>query len=165
MLRYVGFLFVTLALNLVAGCAAKAVTDRQYPAGSLSMSARTIEATVVSKREVVIMGTTGVGGAAGAVIGGAGGSRFGRSARGSIAGALTGAVIGGLVGAAIEASATQQDAFEYIVQSDVTGLMTLLQLDGEAEVGDSVFVVLSARPVLVKNQLQANAKMRHSLPR
>lgn len=141
-----------LVVAILAGCAAPNASNRQYSASSLNMSARTIEAVVVSKRSVTVSGTSSVGGTSGAVVGGVAGSGLGRGTRGNIVGAVAGVVVGGIAGAAIEASATQQEAFEYIVKSDVTGLMTLIQSDGDIEVGDAVFLVLATKPVLVRNQ-------------
>lgn len=139
-------------LCTLVGCAAPNASNNQYSAGSLSMAARTVEAVVVSKREVLVSGTSAVGGASGAAVGGIAGSSIGGNSRDGLAGAVVGAVAGGLIGAAVEANATKQQAYEYIVKSDVTGLMTLIQSDGGFEIGDPVFVVLATKPVLVKNK-------------
>jgi outer membrane lipoprotein SlyB len=116
------------------------------------MASRTVEGVVVSKRPVKVSGTTGVGGESGSAIGAVAGSGIGSGGRDNIVGAIGGAVVGGIAGAAIEQSSTKQSAFEYIVKSDVTGLMTIIQSDGDINVGDSVFIVLSSKPVLVKNE-------------
>jgi outer membrane lipoprotein SlyB len=109
-----------------------------------------VEGRIVSKRQVIVQGTGALGGTAGAVLGGVGGSAIGGSARANVAGAVAGAVAGGIAGAVIEESATRQQAFEYIVKSDVAGLMTIIQADNNLNVDDSVYVVLSAKPVIVK---------------
>lgn len=137
----------------LTSCATPNASSTQYSASSLSMAARTIEAVVVSKRQVQISGTSSVGGTAGAAVGGITGSSIGSSSRDALAGAVVGAVAGGLIGAAIESNATKQQAYEYIVKSDVTGLMTIIQSESEIEVDDLVFVVLSSKPVLVKNSI------------
>lgn len=142
--------FIGLCL-VASGCAAPNASNNQYSANSLTMAARTIEASIVSKREVQVSGTSSLGGTTGAAVGGIAGSSIGRNTRDGLAGAVVGAVAGGLIGAAAEASATKQLAYEYIVKSDVTGLMTIIQSDGGFEIGDPVFVVLSTKPVLVKN--------------
>jgi len=140
---------------IIGGCAAPNASNRQYSASALSMAARTVEGIVVSKRPVHVGGTSGLGGATGVAMGGIAGSSIGGNARDNLVGAIAGGVIGGLVGAAVEANATAQDAYEYIVKSDVTGLMTLIQADSNISVGDRVFIVLASKPVLVKNESQA----------
>lgn len=138
---------------ILTSCSVPNASNNQYSASALTMTARTIEAIVVSKRKVMVSGTSSLGGITGATLGGVAGSSIGRSGRDGIAGAVVGAVAGGLAGAAIEANTTKQAAFEYIVKSDVTGLMTIIQSDEGIEVGDPVFVILSSKPVLVKNVL------------
>lgn len=56
---------------------------------------------------------------------------------------------GAAIGAAAESSAQTLDAFEYIVRSNVAGLLTIVQTDASFRVGDNVFVVLGAKPVIV----------------
>lgn len=151
MSQFFALLTALVAVVVLAGCAAPNSSNRQYSASSLNMSARTIEAVVVSKRSVTVSGTSSIGGASGALAGGVAGSGVGRGTRGNIVGAVAGVVVGGIAGAAIEATATQQEAFEYIVKSDVTGLMTLIQSEGDIEVGDAVFLILANKPILVRN--------------
>src|ERR1017187_4822272 len=112
------------AIIALAGCAQN-ISPQTYSVGSVGQVNRAISATVISVREVNVAGTTGVGGgagtAAGAVIGsGAGGN----NSRGNIVGAIGGAVVGGLAGAAIEANATKQKGFEYVVETENGNLMT-----------------------------------------
>ena len=144
-------LFCTLiAAFCLSGCTAPNASNSQYSAGSLSAAIRTVEAVVVSKRQVMVSGTSTFGGMSGAAVGGIAGASMGGNQSDSMAGAVVGAVAGGLIGAAVESSATKQSAYEYIVKSDVTGLMTLIQSDPEIQVGDTVFVVLNNKPVLVR---------------
>lgn len=134
------------------GCATPNASNAQYSSSALSSATRTIEGVVVSKRPVTVTGTNSLGVGAGASVGAIAGSSIGSNVRDNLAGAVVGAVAGGLVGAAMEANATKQDAYEYIVKSDVMGLTTIIQADSNIYVGDKVFVVLSNKPVLVKNE-------------
>ena len=88
------------------------------------------------------------GGALGAIAG----SSLGGNSRDSLAGAVIGAVAGATIGAAMESSSSKIDAFEYIVKSDVAGLLTIVQTDNEFIVGQTVYVILGDKPLLVKGQ-------------
>jgi outer membrane lipoprotein SlyB len=150
-IRLVAFGFGCTSI-LLQGCAAPNASNTQYSASALSSATRTIEGVVVSKRSVKVSGTSATGGGTGAALGGIAGSSAGRGGRDNLAGAVVGAVAGGLVGAAMEENATKQDAFEYIVKSDVMGLTTIIQTDPNINVGDKVFVILANKPVLVRNE-------------
>jgi len=111
----------------LAGCASN-ISPQTYSVGSVGQVNRTISGTVISVREVNVAGTTGVGGAAGTASGAVLGSSAGGSdSRSNIVGAIGGAVIGGLAGSAIEANATKQKAFEYVVETENGNLMTIVQ--------------------------------------
>jgi outer membrane lipoprotein SlyB len=139
------------ALTALVGCAAPEASNKVYGRSALSSATRTIEAQVVSKRMVQVDGSQGTGSAAGGALGAIGGSSLGGNSRDGLAGAVVGAVIGSAIGAAAEANAKKIDAYEYIVKSDVTGLLTIIQSDGDIEVGQKVYVILGARPVIVKS--------------
>lgn len=135
---------------LLIGCAAPVDSNKVYGRSALTSATRTIEAVIVSKRDVLVDASTGAGGAAGGALGAIGGSSLGSNTRGNLAGAVVGTVVGAVVGSAIESSANRINAFEYIVKSDVAGLMAIVQVDGEFEVDQNVFVVLGSKPVIVK---------------
>lgn len=137
---------------MLVACAVPNASNSTYSASSLSSATRTVEGVIVSKRAVRVAGTTGSGAATGGTLGAVAGSSVGSNTRDGLAGAIVGAVVGGAIGAAAERSATQIDAFEYIVKSDVTGLMTIIQADDGLLPGDKVFIVLATKPVLVKNE-------------
>jgi len=121
------FVVLGAAMIVLAGCASN-ISPRTYSAGSVGQVNRTVSATVISVREVDVAGTAGVGGSAGTAAGAvAGSSAGGNSARGNIIGAIGGAVAGGLAGAAIEANATKQKGFEYVVETETGNLMTIVQ--------------------------------------
>lgn len=145
-------LSLILAALVTTGCAVKA-SNRAYSASALSTATRTVEGEIVSKRSVTVDSSRGGGAAGGAALGAIGGSGLGGdSTRGNLAGAVIGVMAGALAGAAIDSSASTIDAFEYIVHSDVAGLLTIVQADGEFTKGQKVFVVLGSKPVIVATQ-------------
>lgn len=122
-----------------------------YSEASMRTTSRTIEAEIVSKRAVKVDTSKGVGTAAGAALGAVAGSSFGSSGRENIAGAIIGTVVGSAAGSAIESNASIVDAFEYILKADVAGLITVLQIDNQFEIGEKVYVILGSRPTIVRN--------------
>jgi len=142
---------VSLSIALIAGCATPADSNRVYTRSALNSATRTIEATVVNKRSVLVDASTGVGGSAGGALGAIGGSSIGGNSRDNLAGAVIGAVVGSAIGAAIESNSSKISAFEYIVKSDIAGLMTIIQTDSDFSVGQRVFVIMGAKPVIVNS--------------
>ncbi len=131
-----------LVAILGAGCTAPNISPQSYAVGSVGQVNRTVPGTVVSVRPVAISGTAGVGGASGAALGAVGGSSIGGSGRDSVAGAIVGAVAGALAGAAIEANATKQTGYEYVVETYNGNLMTIVQgVDLVFNAGDRVLVL------------------------
>lgn len=147
---YQVILAIIFPLFIVA-CAAPNSSNEVYSASSLKKTSRTITGVVVSKREVSVRGTTGLGSSAGGAAGAALGIGNANSNE-DVAGAVAGAVVGSLIGAAVEESATRQKATEYIVKSRVGGLMTIIQNSDEViNVGDKVFIVLDNKPRIIKD--------------
>lgn len=137
---------------LLTGCAAPKDSNKIYGRNALSSATRTIEGKIVSKRAVQVDPSSGIGGTAGGALGAIAGSSLGGNSRDSLAGAVIGAVAGATIGAAMESSSSKIDAFEYIVKSDVAGLLTIVQTDNEFIVGQTVYVILGDKPLLVKGQ-------------
>lgn len=143
-------LLAMVSMALLASCAAPRDSNKLYGRSSLTTATRTIEGKVVSKRVVQVDTSRGIGGSTGGALGAIAGSGLGSSSRENLAGAVIGAVVGASAGAALESSKSTIGAFEYIVKSDVAGLITIIQIDGEFSVGERVYVVLGDKPVLVK---------------
>jgi len=132
----------TAVILLSVGCAAPNISPQSYAVGSVGQVNRTVPATVVSARPVAISGTSGVGGTSGAALGAVGGSSLGGSGRDHAAGAIVGAVAGALAGAAIEANATKQTGYEYVVETYNGNMMTIVQgPDPAFNTGDKVLVL------------------------
>jgi len=136
----------------LSGCTTPKASNSVYGGAALTSATRTIEAVIVSKRSVQVDASKGVGASSGGALGAIGGSSLGGSGRDNAAGAVVGAVIGATVGAALDSKSSTIDAIEYIVKSDVAGLLTILQTDGEFQIGQKVYVIMGTKPVLVKAQ-------------
>lgn len=131
------------------GCSTPTASNREYDRSALSSATRTIEGEVVSKRPVRVNASSGTGTAAGGALGGIAGSSIGSSGRDNLAGVVVGILAGAAIGAAVESSAQTIDAFEYIVRSNVAGLLSIVQRDATFSVGEKVFVVLGTKPLIV----------------
>ncbi|HYD81343.1 MAG TPA: hypothetical protein VEC06_16170 [Paucimonas sp.] len=140
---------VVFSSALLAGCAAPSGSNSTYSSSSMKNATRTVEGAVVSKRPVKVAGSAGQG--VGGLLGAIAGSGVGSGGREHAAGAIVGAIVGGAVGSAVDRNAMQHDAFEYIVRSASSDLLTVIQTDDTFQVGDKVFVVLADKPVLVKS--------------
>lgn len=139
-------------IAVLVGCAAPKDSNKVYGRNALSSATRTIEGQIVSKRPVQVDPSSGVGGTTGGALGAIAGSGVGSNSRDNLAGAVIGAVAGATIGAAIDSASSKINAFEYIVKSDVAGLLTIVQTDNEFLVGQKVYVILGDKPVLVKGQ-------------
>lgn len=128
-----------------------ATSGNVYSAGSVGNLNRAVEATVISKREVLIQGTSETGAAVGATGGAiAGGAAGGDDALGIVAGAIGGAVVGGLLGGAAEQDATKQKGFEYVVRTENGVLLTVVQgHDPPIENGQNVIVLYGSRSRII----------------
>lgn len=142
----------TAVITALLGCAAPRDSNKVYGRNALSSATRTIEGQIVSKRSVQVDPSSGVGGTTGGALGAIAGSGVGGNSRDNLAGLVIGAVAGATIGAAIDSAGSKIDAFEYIVKSDVAGLLTIVQTDNEFLVGQKVYVILGDKPVLVKGQ-------------
>lgn len=143
-------LLVLLSGLLLTGCSTPNNQSSVYDRSAMSGAIRTIRGQIVSKREVTIKGGTGLGATTGAGVGAIGGSSMGGNANDSAVGAIVGAVIGGTVGAISESEVFAADGYEYVVESKVAGLLTIVMTDSSYEVGENVFITLGKTPKLIK---------------
>lgn len=144
-------LFLLVGMTaLVVGCSTPSNTSTTYDRSAMTSTQRTITGKIVSKRVVTVKGGTGVGSSAGAGIGAIAGGNLGGDGSDSAVGAIAGAVIGGTVGAIAESEAFATDALEYVVESNVAGLLTVVMTDSGFEVGDDVFIVMGRTPKLIR---------------
>lgn len=127
------------------------ISGNSYSAGSVGNVNRAVEATVISKREVLIHGTSGTGAAVGATGGAiAGGAIGGDDPLGIVAGAIGGALAGGLIGGAVEKDATKQPGIEYVVRTETGALLTVVQgHDPPIEKGQTVILLYGTRSRII----------------
>ena len=131
---------------VLCGVLALAACKPDYSANSYSSAAvqqaNKVDQGVVIGRRVV--GVTG-GGTAGAVAGGAAGGIAGSQVGNGVTsafGALGGSVVGGLVGSAVEKTAGETHAYEYVVRKPNGDLLSVTQQDKQAlEIGQRVLVI------------------------
>ena len=131
---------------LLSACTKPENNSNTYDRGALYSAQRTIVGKILSKRTVTVKGGSGLGSTAGAGLGASVGGKSGDQ----LSGAIAGAVIGGTVGAALENEALKTEAYEYIVESKVAGILTMVMTDNSFKTGDDVFIVLGKVPKLIK---------------
>ena len=149
-MKFTAILMILLSGIILTGCSTPSNNSDTYNRSALQSAQRTINGQIVSKRPVTVKGGTGVGSSAGAGIGAIAGSGVGGSASDNAVAAIAGAVIGGTVGAVAENEIFEADAFEYVVDSSVAGLLTIVLTDAQFEVGDEVFIVMGRTPKLIR---------------
>ncbi|MEO5686245.1 MAG: hypothetical protein ABIR54_02710 [Burkholderiaceae bacterium] len=114
MFKQIVLIAAVASIGSLAGCVvANPNTVSAYDAQRMSTVQ---DATVLSVRPVTLQGRdTGIGTVSGAVVGGIAGSNVGGPRTGGIVG-IAGMIVGGLIGNAVERDATQQQAFEILMQ-------------------------------------------------
>lgn len=139
-----------IALSLIlVGCSSPSNQSNTYQSNAMSKAQRTIEGKILSKRQVTVKGGSGIGTSSGAMIGGISGSSLGSNANDSAVGAIAGAVVGGTLGAIAQSEAFATQATEYIVESQVAGILTIVINDSSLNKGDDVFIILGREPKLI----------------
>ncbi|NUB05627.1 hypothetical protein FW320_05470 [Azospirillum sp. Vi22] len=143
-------LLATGAFVALSACAPD-ISPSSYAVGSVGQVNRTVRGVVISARPVAIGGTqSGVGAGAGAVAGGAAGSAIGSGVRANIAGAVGGALVGGIIGAMAENAVTRQSGTEYVVQTENSALLTVVQGGGqELSVNQKVLVIYGSQSRII----------------
>ncbi len=126
MKKFVMFLLLPLAL-ITAGCASQ-IGANQYDSAAVGSVNRALTGTIVSVRQITVadsdnsLGTT-VGGLAGGVAG----SQIGKGSTAAVLGAVGGALVGGAAGNLAQRGLSKQSGYEYVVQIDGGGLVTVTQ--------------------------------------
>lgn len=138
-----------LALAVVAGLAGCAPenTNTTYTGADIGRTASVSFGQIVSMRVVNVQGqSSGVGTLGGAAVGGVAGSFIGGDPRTNALGAIGGAIIGGIAGTAVEKSASQGTAVEFIIREDSWQTIAVVQTNEENfRVGERVMLTRGAR--------------------
>lgn len=143
MLRFASMLFCCV---LLAACA-PSYGSKSYKPGEVGQSSTTEIGHVISVRPVQIEGTdSGVGKLGGAAAGGVAGSMIGTGDRTQALGAIGGAIVGGIVGAASEKAVTKAQGAEYVIETEMGDLITVVQgADENIKAGGRVFIMRGDR--------------------
>lgn len=121
-------LIVLLPLALMLGACTENIGPDHYNTSAAGQVTRAVRGTVLSVRTVQVSDGDGqIGKFAGAAAGGVAGSMIGGSDAAHILGALGGAVIGGIAGDAAQNQLSKQTGYEYTIQLDNGGIVSIVQ--------------------------------------
>ncbi len=136
---------LAIGIMLFTSCARQISSD-VYAARQVGEVSTTLAGYVKNVREVCMqqgeqLEDNGLGIAGGGVAGGVIGSSVGR---GNFVPTAAGAIVGAVAGSFIEKKLKQQSAFEYVVELDTGGLITVVQGQDELfNIGQPVYVIVS----------------------
>ena len=117
-----------LPLTLLLGACAENIGANHYNTSSVGQVNRAARGTVVAVRQVTVSDGDGqIGKLSGAIAGGAAGSMIGGNDAVRVMGGVGGAVLGGIVGDAVQEGVTRQTGYEYTIQLENGGLVTITQ--------------------------------------
>ncbi|HEV2674912.1 MAG TPA: hypothetical protein VGV37_10255 [Aliidongia sp.] len=137
------------AVALMLSACQHGYSPDRYSTASMQQATKVDRAVVQSVRLVDVDGTAGAGALVGGAAGGIGGASFG-SGGGSAAAALGGVLVGAAIGALVEKSATETQAFEYIVMKQSGDLMSVTQKDAQPlAVGQKVMLIYGIKARLI----------------
>lgn len=120
-------LALVLPLALIINACTSNIGSNHYATSSTGEVNRAAKGTVVSVRQVSVQSENGAGTLIGAAAGGVAGSTIGGGNTAHILGALGGAVLGGMAGDAAQGALSKQGGYEYVIQLDSGGMVTVTQ--------------------------------------
>ncbi len=122
-------------------------TNTTYTGADIGRTASVSYGQIVSMRPVTVQAqNTGVGTLGGAALGGVAGSFIGGGGRANALGAIGGAIIGGIAGTAVESSAGQGNAVEFVIREDSGQTIAVVQTNEENfRIGERVMLTRGAR--------------------
>ncbi len=115
------------ALMALAGCASQ-IGANQYDSAAVGSVNRALVGTIVSVRAITVADSdNSLGTTIGGIAGGVAGSQIGKGNTAGIIGAVGGALVGGAAGNLAQRGLSKQGGYEYVVQLDNGGLVTVTQ--------------------------------------
>ena len=133
--------YLSFAVLVGLGSCGPDYSPNTYSSVAVQQANKVEPGVIVGVRKVEVSASGVVGAATGAAAGGIAGAQTSGSA-GSAIGALGGALVGGLVGTAVEHTAADTSAFEYIVRKPNGDLLSVTQRDTAALlVGQKVLLI------------------------
>ena len=117
------------ALLAFAACTAD-IGANQYDSSSVGSVTRALKGKIVSVRSITVRDDDrSTGTTIGGVAGGVAGSQIGKGATAGVLGAVGGALIGGVAGNLAQSGLSSQSGYEYIIQLDNGGVVSVTQGD------------------------------------
>lgn len=120
-------ILLVLPLALLVNACTSRIGANEYATAGTGQVNRAVKGTIVSVRQVQVQSDNGAGTLIGGAAGGVAGSMIGGSDAAHILGAIGGAVVGGMAGDAAQGALSRQGGYEYVVQLDTGGLITVTQ--------------------------------------
>ncbi len=121
------FILLMPIVLAIAGCASQ-IGANQYDSAAVGSVNRVRIGTVISVRQITVADNdNSLGTAIGGIAGGVAGSQIGKGDTAAILGAVGGALVGGAAGNYAQRGLSRQKGYEYVVQLDNGGLVTVTQ--------------------------------------
>ena len=126
-MKKIALILAIPALMLMSACAAD-IGANQYDSASVGSVTKALKGTVISVRSITVRDSNKSGGTAiGAIAGGIAGSQIGKGNTAALIGGTAGALLGGAAGNLAQGSLSSQGGYEYVVQLDNGGIITVTQ--------------------------------------
>lgn len=114
-------------MAVLAGCASQ-IGANQYDSAAVGSVNRARAGTIVSVRAITVADSdNSLGTTIGGIAGGVAGSQIGKGNTAGVLGAVGGALVGGAAGNLAQRGLSKQSGYEYVVQLDNGGLVTVTQ--------------------------------------
>ena len=121
-------LILIIPALLMMGACATDIGANQYDSSAVGSVTRALKGTVISVRNITVRDSDkSAGTAVGALAGGVAGSQIGKGSTAGILGAVGGALLGGAAGNLAQGGLSSQSGYEYVVQLDNGGVVTVTQ--------------------------------------
>ena len=121
-------LILIIPALLMMGACATDIGANQYDSSAVGSVTRALKGTVISVRNITVRDSDkSAGTAVGALAGGVAGSQIGKGSTAGILGAVGGTLLGGAAGNLAQGGLSSQSGYEYVVQLDNGGVVTVTQ--------------------------------------
>lgn len=148
------FLWIAVAAPaLLLGACAADIGANQYDSAAVGSVTQALKGTIISVRQITVRDSDrSTGTAVGALAGGLGGSQIGKGSTAAILGATGGALLGGAVGNMAQKGLSSQQGYEYVVQLDNGGVVTVSQ-------GNDVLMAVGQRCMVLYGSSGSRARV------
>jgi outer membrane lipoprotein SlyB len=140
--RFISFFSLVAVALFLTGCGTVSVpqgNSSTYSTYNVNRAQHVEYGTVVSSRQVVIQGGSGIGTGAGALTGGIVGNKIGRGSGKSVA-TIAGVLLGGTVGKNLEQENSRQMAQEVTIRRQYDMISVIQGMDQQFYPGDRVMI-------------------------